>query len=152
MKVSPFLKEERIILELKAKTKEEAIKEVASLLKDASEIINLDDFLKEVFEREKIGSTGIGKGIAIPHARTDNVKKFVIAIGRSEKGIEFQAVDKRPVKIIFLMGTPKEEGLDEYLKILAHLMRLIDKEAFRSSLFSAKTAKEIIEIFKSAEE
>ncbi|RKY39790.1 MAG: hypothetical protein DRP76_03040 [Candidatus Omnitrophota bacterium] len=152
MKVSPFLKEERIILELKAKTKEEAIKEVASLLKDASEIINLDDFLKEVFEREKIGSTGIGKGIAIPHARTDNVKKFVIAIGKSEKGIEFQAVDKRPVKIIFLMGTPKEEGLDEYLKILAHLMRLIDKEAFRSSLFSAKTAKEIIEIFKSAEE
>jgi len=152
MKVSPFLKEERIILELKAKTKEEAIKEIAYLLKNAPEITNFDGFLNDIFEREKIGSTGIGKEIAIPHARTDNVKEFVIAIGRCKEGIEFQAIDKKPVKLIFLMGTPKEEGLDEYLKILAHLTRLIDKDSFRSSLFSAKTAKEIIDIFRSVEE
>jgi len=151
MKILPFLKEERINLSLQSTTKEEAIKEVAFLLKDAPEIISFDNFIKDVFEREKIGTTGIGKEIAIPHARTDSVKKFVIAIGRSEKGVDFQAVDSKPVKIIFLMGTPKEEGLDEYLKILAHLTRLIDKDSFRSSLFSAKTAKEIIDIFKSVE-
>ena len=80
------------------------------------------------------------------------MKEFVIAIGRSQKGIDFQAVDNKPVRIIFLMGTPKEKGLDEYLKILAHLTRLVDKDTFRSSLFFAKTAKEIIDIFKSVEE
>lgn len=152
MKILPFLKEERINLSLQSTTKEEVIKEVASLLKNAPEIINFDNFIKDVFEREKIGTTGIGKEIAIPHARTDSVKKFVIAIGRSEKGVDFQSVDSKPVKVIFLMGTPKEEGLDEYLKILAHLTRLIDKDSFRLSLFSAKTAKEVIDIFKSVEE
>jgi len=132
-------------------TKEEAIKEVANLIKDAPEIIDFESFVKDIFDREALATTAIGSQIAIPHARSDNVKNFVIAFGRSREGIDFNALDNKPVKLIFLMGTPKEEGINDYLKILAHLTRLLQKETFRESLLKAKSPEEIIEEFEKVE-
>ncbi|HDN85669.1 MAG: hypothetical protein DRP68_04285 [Candidatus Omnitrophota bacterium] len=151
MKVASFLKKERMIMNLEAQTKEEAIKEVANLIKDAPEIIDFESFVKDIFDREALATTAIGSQVAIPHARSDNVKNFVIAFGRSREGIDFNALDNKPVKLIFLMGTPKEEGINDYLKILAHLTRLLQKETFRESLLKAKSPEEIIEEFEKVE-
>lgn len=147
MKVIDYLKEERIALNIKARTKEEAIKELSVFLKDASEISDFDIFLKDVFERESLKTTGIGSELALPHARTDAVKSFVIAFGRSEEGVEFESLDRNPAKIIILMGTPKGRDLNSYLEILARLTRLLRRESFRKALLDAKTPGEIIDEF-----
>lgn len=148
MKAGDYLREERILLNLKAHDKEEAIRETAALLKGAREITNFETFLKDVFEREKLATTGIGHGIAIPHARSNAVKDFVIAFGRSCEGVEFNSVDKKSAKLIFLLGTPKAKGLGDYLKMLARLTKLLREESFRKLLLQAASPKEIIDKFK----
>lgn len=152
MRVGSFLKENQIILDMKSRTKEEAIKELAGVLTNAPEITDFERFLNDVFEREGMATTGIGHEIAIPHTRSDVVKEFVIAFGRSLDGVEFGSLDGRSVKLIFLMGTPKEKGLGDYLKVLAHLTRLLEKENFRQLLLDAKTPTEVINIFQQAED
>jgi len=152
MRITDFLKEDKILLDLKASSKEEAIREVASLLKNEKGISDFDLFLKDVFEREELNTTAIGKDIAIPHARTDAVKEFVIAFARAPQGIEFNSLDNKPVKLIFLMGTPKSKGLNNYLKILACLTRLLDKENFREAILNASSSKEIMGEFRKVEQ
>ncbi len=150
MKLSDYLKEDRILLKLKSTKRDEAIKELGELIREAEEVIDYQAFLKDVFEREKEKTTGIGNGIALPHARTAHVNRFVIVMGRSDKGIQFESLDEKPVKIVLLMGTPKD-GLGEYLRMLAHLSRLLNKKSFLELLLKAKDAKEIIAVFKRAE-
>lgn len=104
-----------------------------------------------IIEREFINSSGISDHIAIPHARTDAVKSFVIAFGRSSDGIDFYSLDNKPAKLIFLMGTPRQKGKNKYLAILAHLTKFLQKEAFRQALFEASSAKEVIKQFKKFE-
>ncbi len=151
IKIGDYLTENHILLELKAHNKEETIKEIASLLKNTEKISDFESFLKDIFVREKVNTTGIGNEIAIPHGRSDAISDFVIAFGRSQKGVEFNSLDNKPVKLIFLMGTPKEKGLTVYLNILTHLSRLLQKESFRNSLLKASNIKEIINQFKKAE-
>ena len=151
MRISDYLKEEIICLNLKATEKEEAIRELGSFIRKAKEINNYEMFLKDVLEREKLATTGIGDGVAIPHARTDAVTGFVVAFGKSELGLEFDSIDGKKARLLFLMGTPKTAGLDEYLVLLAHLTRLLKEESFRESLLKAQSPAEIIEIFKNFE-
>jgi len=151
MRISDYLKEEMICLNLKATEKGEAIRELGSFIRKAEEINNYEMFLKDVVEREKLTTTGIGDGVALPHARTDAVTRFVLAFGRSESGVEFESLDRKKAKLIFLMGTPKTAGLDQYLVLLAHLTRLLKGESFRESLLKAKSPGEIIDIFKNFE-
>ena len=151
MKIKDYLKEDRISLNIKAHTKEEAIKELSVLLKDAPEIADFDLFLKEVFERETLKTTGIGSELAIPHARTDAVKSFIIALGKSNEGVEFESLDGKPVKLIFLMGTPKGKNINGYLEILARLTRLLQHESFRKALLEASSPKDIIDEFNKIE-
>lgn len=151
MNIIDYLAHENILLDLKAQNKEDAIKEIAVLLKNKPEVINYDIFLQDVFEREKLASTGIGNEVALPHARTDVVEDFVIAFGRSKKGIEFDSIDGKKAKLIFVMGTPQKKGLKLYLRILAHINRLLKKEAFRASLMDASNFKDIINTFSHIE-
>ena len=151
MNIAEFLKEDRISLNLKASNKEKTIEEMAGLLRDANEISDFDLYLKDVYEREALQTTGIGNRIAIPHARTDAVTEFVIAFGRSVEGVEFNSLDKKSVKIIFLMGTPKKKGVNSYLQILAYLTRLLNKEDFREALLNASTPKTVINEFRKFE-
>jgi len=147
MKISDFLEEDKILLDLKALNKEDAIKEIADTLKESKHMLDFHSFIDGVFNRERLSTTGIGDGIAIPHARTNAVKEFVIAFGRVPQGIEFDSLDSKPVKLIFLMGTPKEKGLSSYLQILACLTRLLKKEDFQKNLLNASTPQEVIEAF-----
>ncbi len=152
MKIVDYLKEDMLVLELKAEKKEDAIRELGTVICKSKSVIDSEKFISDVFEREEMCTTGIGNEVAIPHARTDNVKKFVVSFGRSLKGVEFESLDHKPVKLIFLMGTPKSSGMKQYLHILAHLNRMLQKEDFRKQLLKANSPAGIIEIFKNEEE
>ncbi len=151
MEISKYLKADFICSDLQATTKEEAIRELADLLKGSPEVQDFDQFLQEVFEREAAMTTGIGHQIAVPHARTEAVNNLVIAFGKSGRGIDFDAIDHQPVKLIFLLGTPKKD-MGTYLKALAYLTRILKKEEFRGTLIGASSAEDIIKAFNRIEE
>ena len=116
-------------------------------MQKGEEINNFDIFLKEIFDREKLADTGIGNGIVLPHARSDVVEDFVIAFGRSKEGIDFNSLDGQPVKLIFVLGTPKTKGINTYLRILAHLSRLLQKKDFKDFLLTTSNSETIIAEF-----
>ncbi len=150
MVVSQYLEKNFCIMELESADKEAAIYEIAEKLNQGKKLINKDKFILDVLERENLGSTGIGNNVAIPHARTDSVKGFVIGFGRSSSGINFKALDGEKVKLIFLMGAePKELNL--YLRILAELSKLLMNSSFRKDLISAENPQEIINVIKKFE-
>lgn len=151
MEIANYFNKDNILLNLKAKEKEDAIREVALLLVGSKKIIDFDQFLQDVFYREKLKTTGIGDQIAIPHARSNAVKDFVIAFGRVPQGLDFNSLDNKPVKLIFLMGTPAKKELNSYLQILAYLTRILNKENFRKGLLSAESTGAITEVFKKQE-
>ncbi|MBI3039258.1 PTS sugar transporter subunit IIA [bacterium] len=150
MELTEFIFPKLIKLELEATRKVEAIKELIGVLDGAGYITDGESFLKSVLEREKVGSTGIGKGIAIPHSRTNAIREVVVAFGRSKKGIEFDALDNKPVFLIFMIASPVESG-GLYLKALARLSRLLRYPDFRNELMEATTAEEVIKIISSEE-
>ncbi|MDD3001330.1 MAG: PTS sugar transporter subunit IIA [Candidatus Riflebacteria bacterium] len=150
MELSEFISPKLTKLELTSTTKLDAIKELVDMLDVAGYLTDADAFLKAVLEREKVGSTGIGKGIAIPHSRTATVRDVVVAVGRSAAGIEFDALDNRPVNLVFLIAAPIESG-GLYLKALARLSRLLRYQEFRNRLMEANSVEEITKII-SAEE
>ena len=150
MVVSEYLKEKFCLLELKSDNKKEVIKEIAESLAASGKIADQNKFISNVLEREEFGSTGIGSNVAIPHARTDVVKGFVIGFGRSTKGIEFKSLDGEKVNLVFLMGADPAE-LNLYLRILAELSKLLMDASFRQALMAASSASEIIETIKKFE-
>ncbi len=150
MELSEFISPKLTKLELTATTKVDAIKELIDMLNEGGYLSNADEFLQSVLEREKVGSTGIGKGIAIPHSRANTVNEVIVAIGRSTAGIEFEALDNRPVHLIFLIAAPIESG-GLYLKALARLSRLLRYQEFRNELMGAGTVEEMVKIISSEE-
>lgn len=147
MKISDYLKKEFCIMDLKASTKEDAIREISVVLTPSGKVKDAGKFVSDILEREGLGSTGIGHKVAIPHSRTEAVESFVIGFGRSTNGIDFKAIDGDMVNLIFLMGANPRE-LNLYLRLLAELSRFLMENTFRKALLSACSADEIIEIFK----
>lgn len=140
--ISETLRPHLVTVNLKSKTQEEALKEVASVLKDHPNMINFEGFFSELLNREKVESTCLGMETAFPHARTDYVKNLVIAAGVSKEGIFFEN-GKQLVKLIFIIGTPKRM-VTEYLGTVGALARLLKEESLRNKMISAKTAEEFI--------
>ncbi len=149
MKIIDFLKEGAIVPDLKATDKESVIKELVTLLKDIGEISDQEKIVEIILEREKLGSTGIGQGIAVPHAKTDDVKQIVVAFGLSQKGVNFESLDEEPVYLIFLVLAPVD-ATGMHLKLLAKIARLLKDKVFRNSLKSCKGKRR--EIFQVIEE
>jgi fructose-specific phosphotransferase system IIA component len=147
MKVSDYLNENFCAMEIKSQDKEGIIKEIIQKLVPGDKIIDQEVFIKDVLEREALGSTAIGNNVAIPHARTDAVKGFVIGFGRSVQGVDFKSLDGAKVNLIFLMGADPSE-LSLYLRLLAELSKLLMNSAFRKELILANTAGEVIQIIK----
>ncbi len=152
MKIIDFLKEEAIVPDLKATDKESVIKELVTLLKNIGEISDQEKIVEVILEREKLGSTGIGQGIAVPHAKTDDVKQIVVAFGFSQKGVNFGSLDEEPVYLIFLVLAPVE-ATGMHLKLLAKIARLLKDKVFRNSLKSCKgKRREIFQVIKEDDE
>jgi fructose-specific phosphotransferase system IIA component len=144
------LKKEFCVMDLQAVKKEDAINEIVSCLSACGKVKDKEKFIGDILERESLGSTGIGKNIAIPHSRTGAVEGFVIGFGRSRDGIDFKSLDGEKVNLVFLMGTSLQE-LNLYLRLLAELSRLLMENTFRRELLAAKSAEEIIDTFKKFE-
>jgi fructose-specific phosphotransferase system IIA component len=151
MRISDYLKESQIVLTLKSAAKDDAIRELAATLRDNPKVTDLELFIHDTFEREQFSTTDIGHDVAIPHARTEAVSDIVIALGRAPAGIDFAALDGRPVRLVFLMGTPKRKHLSTYLSVLARLTRLLEKASFREDLLKPTTAADVVRTFERTE-
>ncbi len=150
-KIYEILPESQISLNLESRTKEESLKEIVALMESSPHILDKDDLLENLMERERLETTGIGDGIALPHARTDSVDQLVIGFGRSEEGIEYDSLDGKLVHILFFIAAPKTSST-KVLKVLAKISRLLNKENFRKALLAANTKQEIQELLRSREE
>ena len=135
---------------LKARSKKKVLEELVSLLIKSGEELNKRDMVKALMERESIGSTGIGKGIAIPHAKIKSVTSPLIAFGRSVEGVEFGSADKKEVHLFFLILSPS--GDSSHLRILARVTRFMNESSFRNRLKAVDTEEEILKIIRERDE
>jgi len=150
VKLLDLLKEKFIVLDLKARTKNEAIMELVGLIAQSKKLKNKKAFFEAIMEREALGSTGIGDGIAIPHAKTKVTKGFILALGRSATGIDFGALDGENTYLFFILASPKEE-VGTHLKILADISHLVKDKFIVGLLKKAKSEKEILKIISGVE-
>ena len=150
MKISELLNKKSIIANLKASNKKEAIDELAHVAAEVTRASALE-IATVLIEREQLGSTGIGGGIAIPHGKLDTVDSITIGFGLSRNGVEYDSLDNKPVHIFFLLLTP-ENSTGGHLKVLAQISKLLKMDQFKNGLLSAKDNDEIYEIIMAEDE
>ncbi len=150
MKICEILRVDKIISSMSGDNKNEVIDELIELFKNDERVKDIDEMKSAVHDREKIMSTGVGKGFAIPHAKTDSVNEIVAAFGKLEKPIDFQALDEQPVNLVFLL-VGKESLVGPHIKLLSRISRMMNKDEFRESLANAKSADEIYSLFENEE-
>ncbi|HEY9071001.1 MAG TPA: PTS sugar transporter subunit IIA [Candidatus Ozemobacteraceae bacterium] len=148
--ISELLQENFINLDLDASSKNDAIATLSTMLTTSGKVIDCSSFVRAVLDREKLGSTAIGSGIAIPHARANTVNEVSIAFARCGKGVDFNSVDGDPVHLIFLLAAPIESG-SLYLKLLARISRLLRYQDLIDDLKKAQTKEDVIRIIASKE-
>ena len=149
MKIMDFLSKKAIVTDLKSTKKEDILRELVDALVSAGEIEkrHRSKLIEALMAREILGSTAIGQGVGIPHAKSDCVKKLVAVFGLSRKGVNFDSLDGEPVYIFFLLLAP-EDSAGPHLKALARVSRLLKDKYFRETLKSAKDEKGLIKIIK----
>jgi len=150
MKILDIINEELIKPDLTATSKDEALIELAEMIA-SKEGLDEDTIVGVLREREKLGSTGIGDGIAIPHGKLKGLKKLVASFGRSKKGIDFQSIDGKPTYLFFLLMAP-ENTAGVHLKALARISRLLKDKKFRESLLDASNTEGIFQALKDQDE
>lgn len=151
MKISEILDHKAIKIGMEATTKEEALKELVGILAQGENIGDQKSIVKALIERENLGSTGIGQGIAIPHGKTDKVNRLIAILGISKKGINFDALDGEPVYIFFLLVAPKETA-GPHLKALAQISRLLRDTYFCELIRRCETPEQLFSLIKNEEE
>ena len=147
MKIVEFLNEKAVVANLKSTSKEAILRELVDILGKAEGFRNRDELLKVLLARESLGSTGIGQGVGIPHAKTNIVKKLVAAFGICRSGVPFEALDGEPVHIFFLLVAP-EDSAGPHLKALARISRLLKDKYFRDSLRQLEDEKAILKLIR----
>jgi mannitol/fructose-specific phosphotransferase system IIA component (Ntr-type) len=150
VRLSSLLVPTRILLQLQSTKRTTALNEVARLLENDPNVANFQGFYNELLARERLDTTCLGNGIALPHARTEHVKKIVIAVGRSDPGVLFENVDQN-VRLMFVLGTPKSNPGD-YLMLVGSLCRLIKDASSRDALLAAPTPEAFIATVKELED
>ncbi len=146
MKVSDLLNTRFVISELNSYKKADVINELIDLFKDDPRVVNLEKVRIAVLDREKIMSTGVGKGFAIPHGKTSAVSEIIGAFGKSTKDIDYDSLDGKPVHLVFLL-VGKDNLVSTHIKLLSRISRLMNKDDFRERLIEAKNQEEIINLF-----
>jgi fructose-specific phosphotransferase system IIA component len=145
MRLTDILKPTNIKVPLVATAKADAIGELVSLLKENGEVTDSKKVLDSVLDRESTRTTGIGNGLAIPHGKCSGVDHLVMAIGRPGTPIDFQAIDGRPVNLIWLLASPPDKT-GPHIHALARISRLMTIDKFRQALAAAKSSQEIFDI------
>lgn len=150
MKMLDVLQEDAILSDLQSQDKKGVIEElVMPLVKTAG--VKYEELVKILMERERLGSTGIGGGIGIPHGKLKGLKSLILNFGRSRKGVDFESIDGKPTHIFFLLITP-ENSIDLHLKLLAHISRILKNDLFKERLLNAETREEILNIIRQEDE
>lgn len=150
MKILDVLKKEAILADLKAKDKKGILEELVTPVARIANL-NKDDLIRVLMERERLGSTGIGGGIGIPHGKIKGLDNLVVGFGLSKKGIDFESIDGRLSYIFFLLITP-EDSTGLHLKALARISRILKNDLFKESLLKASDRDEIYKIIKEEDE
>lgn len=147
MTLAELLDESLILLNEKYGSKEELLEAMVDKLVQTGKVNNKRELLKVIMEREKAASTGFGRGVAIPHGTSKVGDRVVTVFARVDRGVDFGALDGKPVHLVFLLVTP-EKDTRSYLTVLAQLSRVLRKESFRKRLLHCQTAAEIIQTFR----
>ena len=150
MNISEILDEKVIRVDLECKDKDEAINKMIDLASHSGLMIDKEKVRQCVFQREELVSTGVGKGFAIPHGKTDEIKDIVAAFAVLKDPIDFDSIDLEPVRFIFLI-VGKESLLNAHIKLLSRISRLMNKDEFRDKLEEAKSSEEVLKLFKEEE-
>jgi len=145
MKIVDLLKKDYIVEELVSSGKQEVLEELSQRILKHNRTFYPEAMIRTLMDREKLGSTGIGEGIAIPHGRLDGLEEVIVAFGRSLRGVDFDALDGKPVYLFFLLLAPERAATD-HLKVLARISRMLKDLNFRSRLMEAPSRDEIYQI------
>ncbi len=150
MKLSKFCEENLITFNLNASTKDDVIKELVDTIANSNMVNNAELLFKDITERESLVTTGVGYGVAFPHAKTKAVKGIVIAFGRSTDGVEFDAMDHKPVQLFFLIAAP-EDAIGAHLNVMARLSFLMKSEENRMKLLEATSPGDVLALMDNVE-
>ncbi len=142
MKLPEIIEEDNIIPELKAKDKKGVLEELAEAISRHEPSIDKGALVKVLVERERLGSTGIGDGVAIPHGKMNGVSRPIISFGRSKQGLDFDSMDGQPAHLFFLLIAP-EDSSSVHLQVLAKIAKILKNRDFRKKLMEPGTKKEI---------
>jgi PTS system nitrogen regulatory IIA component len=143
MKLSKFCEESLVIFDMKAADKDGAIEELVDLAATSNMVKDRERLLSDVRDREELVTTGVGYGVAFPHAKTRSVKGIVIAFGRSAAGIDFDAMDHQPVNLFFLIAAP-EDAIGAHLNVMARLSYLMKSPENRDRLVAANSPGDVL--------
>jgi PTS system nitrogen regulatory IIA component len=143
--IKDLLRHNLIIDDIEASDKIGVLREFARLLKSADKIADEDELVRVLLEREMLGSTGIGDGVAIPHGKLHVVPEMIVAFGRSRKGVNYGSIDSKPVYLFFLLVTP-EDMPGEHLRTLARISRILKNPALRDSLRQASRSEDLLKL------
>lgn len=150
MKILDVMAKEAILDDLKSRNKKGLLEELVVPLASRTGL-NSDELVRVLMERERLGSTGIGGGIGIPHGKIKNLESLVLGFGLSRKGIDFESIDGDPTHIFFVLITP-EDSTGLHLKLLARISRILKNDHFKERLMNAGDRDEILEIIKQEDE
>jgi PTS system nitrogen regulatory IIA component len=150
MTLLDILSPRSVLVGLQGETKEEIIKELVDSLESGAVVTDREKVLQAVIEREKIMSTGIGDGIAIPHGKSDAVTRLAAALGIHKRGVDFEALDGEPAYVFFLLVSPANVS-GPHIKALARISRLLKNDDFKKRLISAADAAEIMRLIEAEE-
>jgi fructose-specific phosphotransferase system IIA component len=151
MKISDILTPEVIDVGLEVKDKEDSLNKIIALAANSNKILDIKKVTETIFEREKLVSTGVGKGFAIPHGKTDAIEDTVAAFVITKNPIDFDSIDGEPVRFIFLL-VGKETLLNTHIKLLSRISRLMNKDEFREKLLNTTTRDEVLKTFRDEEQ
>jgi len=150
MRISHYLDKDCIKIPLLKEKKHEIIEELLDLIINKYDEIDKEDTIQSILEREKIETTAIGQNIAIPHARMKNIQKVYFAIGITEKSVDFDSLDNKPVKLVFLILCP-EKKITTQISLLARLSRILGDKNLRKQLLRCQESQNVIDVFTAYE-
>ena len=146
MRIADLLTPNRIVLEVNVSSKKRAMELLSEQLASATTGLTPVDILNRLLARERLGSTGLGYGIAIPHSRMESIDEAIGAVLKLQQGIDFDAADQQPVDFLFALLVP-EKSTEEHLELLSQLAEMFSEETIRTKLRTATNARELINIF-----
>lgn len=150
MKISDILTENLVVIGLEGDSKDEIINSMIDVVSASPKVLDKDKVREAILEREKIMSTGVGNGFAIPHGKTEAVSDIVAAFAVTANPIDYHSLDEKPVRLVFLL-VGKDNMVGPHIKLLSRISRLMNKEEFRKRLLELKSSKEVLDMFKEEE-